>query len=233
MKRCPKCDFSFVNFHRVCDFDGTDLIDDPDTLPVSPAVSALVAATQSPFLRLVKSPVFLMVLALAGLVSSALLFGYYDAQSQANSIAESQAARDSPDSRVSLASQVPPTQPLARIPTRAPSTNPNEVSTGSSDRVRSRSEISKPKAKDHSSTREPSITTSRSRPRFRPSPSIRNQPSRPEIARQRQPKDKALQKDSKESALQQDSKRNADRKGSKLTAALKTTWNILKKPFKF
>jgi hypothetical protein len=230
MKRCPKCDFSFVNFHRVCDFDGTDLIDDPDTLPVSPAVSALVAATQSPFLRLVKSPVFLMVLALAGLVSSALLFGYYDAQSQANSIVESQAARDSPDSRVSVASHVPPSQPLARIPTRAPSTNPNEVS---SDRIRSRSEISKPKAKDLSSTRVPSTTASRSRPRIRPSPSIRNQPSRPEIALQRQPKDKALQKDSKESALQQDSKRNADRKGSKLTAALKTTWNILKKPFKF
>jgi hypothetical protein len=231
MKRCPKCDFSFVNFHRVCDFDGTDLIDDPDTLPVSPAVTALVAATQSPFLRLVKSPVFLMVLALAGLVSSALLFGYYDAQSQANSIAESQA---SPDSRVSLASPVPPSQPLARIPPRAPSTNPKEVNTGSrSDRVRSRSEISKPKTKDLSSTREPSITASRSRPRLRHSPSIRNQPSRPEIALQKQPKDKALQKDSKESALQQDSKRNADRKESKLTAALKTTWNILKKPFKF
>ncbi|MDX6445683.1 MAG: hypothetical protein QOH71_2757 [Blastocatellia bacterium] len=231
MKRCPKCDFSFVNFHRVCDFDGTDLVDDPDTLPVSPAVSALVAATQSPFLRLVKSPVFLMVLALAGIMSSALLFGYYDAASQADSIAKGPAAQDSPDY---LASKALPVQAPARITTRAPSTNPNEVSTGrGSDRVRSRSEISKPKAKDLSSTRERPVTTSHSPARLRPSPAIRNQPSRPEIALQRQPKDKAVQKESKEGALQRDSKQNANRKGSKLTAALKSTWNVLKKPFKF
>src|ERR1700686_790547 len=94
MKRCPKCDFSFASFHRVCHFDGTDLVDDPSTLPVSPGISAL-AATQSPYLRLIKSPVFLAVLALAGLVSSALLIGYFDAASQPNSIAESQAARNS------------------------------------------------------------------------------------------------------------------------------------------
>jgi len=215
MKRCPKCDFSFVNFHHVCDFDGTDLVDDPETLPVSPGVSALVAATQSSFLRLVKSPVFLVVLALAGLVSSALLIGYYDAASQPNSIAESPAARDSPDSIVSL---VPPAQPPAPIRTQAPSTN--------------RSEISKP-AKDLSSTRERSVTAARARARLHPSPSTRNQQSRPEMALQRQPKDKALQRESKESALQRDSKEKANRKESKLTAALKTTWNILKKPFKF
>jgi hypothetical protein len=242
MKRCPKCDFSFVNFHHVCDFDGTDLVDDPETLPVSPGVSALVAATQSPFLRLVKSPVFLTVLALAGLLSSALLIGYYDAASQPNSIAESRASRDSPDSHAPIASLVPPTQPaaqpparpLARIATRVPSASPNEVSTGSgSDRVTSRSEISKP-AKYLSSTRERSLTASSSRARLYPSPSIRNQQIKPEeTALQQQPKDKALQKESKESALQRDSKENANRKGSKLTATLKATWNILKKPFKF
>jgi len=235
MKRCPKCEFSFVNFHHVCDFDGTDLVDDPDTLPVSPGISALVAATQPPFLRLVKSPVFLIVLALAGLLSSALLFGYYDAASQPNSIAESRAARDSVLSLVPPAQPTAqlPARPLARIATRAPSTSPNEVSTGSgSDRVTGRSEISKP-AKDLSSTRERSLTASRSRARPRSTPSIRNQQSRPEIALQRQPKDKALQKESKESALPRDAKENAKRKDSKLTAALKTTWNIIKKPFKF
>src|SRR5713226_8112090 len=214
MKRCPKCDFSFASFHHVCDFDGTDLVDDPSTLPVSPGVSALVAATQSPYLRLIKSPVFLAVLALAGLLSSALLIGYFDAASQHNSFAESQASRDS------VVSLVPPVQPPAQVGTQARST--------------SRSETSKPKAaRDLSSTRERSVTASRSRARLRSSRSIRNQQSRPEIALQRQPKDKALQKESKESALQRDSKENANRKESKLTAALKTTWNILKKPFKF
>jgi hypothetical protein len=217
MKRCPKCDFSFVNFHRVCDFDGTDLVDDPETLPVSPAVSALVAATQSRFLRLVKSPVFFTVLALAGVLSSLLLIVYYDAASQHNSIAESPVARDSPDS---IASLVHTPQPSDQITTPAPST--------------SRSEISEPKAaKDISSPRERSVTASRSRPRLRSSPSIRNPQSRAEIVLQRQPKDKALQKESKESALQRDSKENANRKESKLTATLKTTWHVIKKPFKF
>ena len=138
MKRCPKCDFSFANFYHVCDFDGTDLVDDPETLPVSPGVSALVAATQSPFLRLIKSPVFFAVLGLAGVLSSLLLIVYYDATVQPNSIAESRASRDSPPNY--MASPVPPTQPPARpsapIGTRAPSTSPNEVSTESgSDRV--------------------------------------------------------------------------------------------------
>ena len=220
MKRCPKCDFSFASFHHVCDFDGTDLVDDPVTLPVSPGVTALVATTQSPFLRLIKSPAFLAVLALAGLVSSALLIGYFDAASQPNSIAESQAARDSPSN--SIVSLVPPVQtpaqPLAGVGTQAPSI--------------SRSEISKP-AKDLSSTRKRLVTASRSRARLRSSPSIRNQQSRREIALQEQPKDKALQKESKESAPQRDSKKNVNRKESKLAATLKTTWNILKKPFKF
>jgi len=220
MKRCPKCDFSFASFHHVCDFDGTDLVDDPATLPVSPGVSALVAATQPPYLRLIKSPVSLAVLALAGLVSSALLIGYFDAAGQPNSMAESQASRNSPSNSIaSLAPPVqPPIQPQAQVGTRAPSF--------------SRPEISKP-AKGLSSTRERSVTASRSRARLRSSPAIRKQQSRPEIALQRPPTDKALQKESKESALPRDSKKNANRKESKLTATLKTTWNILKKPFKF
>jgi hypothetical protein len=174
-------------------------------------------------------------LALAGLMSSALLIGYYDAASQPKSIAESQPPRDSPDSHASIASVVPPAQPTAqpRIRTRVPATSPNEVSTGSgSDRVTSRSKISKP-AKYLSSTRERSLTAARSRARLHPSPSIRNLQIKPETTLQKQPKDNALQKESKESALQRDSKENANRKESKLTATLKTTWNILKKPFKF
>jgi hypothetical protein len=217
MKRCPKCDFSFASFHRICDFDGTDLVDDPVTLPVSPGVSAL-AATQSPYLRLIKSPVSLAVLALTGLMSSALLIGYFDAASQPKSIAESLAARDSV---VGLAPPVQtPAQPEAQVKTRAPSF----IS----------SEISKPQAaKDLSGTRAPSVAASRSRARPRPSPSIKDQQSSPEIAIQRQPQDKALQKESKENALQRDSNKGPNRKESKLTAKLKTTWNILKRPFKF
>ena len=215
MKRCPKCDFCFASFHHVCDFDGTDLVDDPSTLPVSPGISAL-AATQSPYLRLIKSPVSLAVLALAGLVSSALLIGYFDAASQPNSFAESHAARDAV---VSLVPSVQtPVEPQAQVGTQAP--------------FISRAEISKPKAaRDLSAARERSVTDSRSRTRLRSSPSLRNQQN--EIALQGQAKDKPLQKESKEGALQPDSKKNPNRKESKLTAALKTTWNVIRKPFKF
>jgi hypothetical protein len=221
MKRCPKCDFSFVNFHHVCDFDGTDLVDDPDTLPISPAVSALAAATQSPFLRLVKSPVLITVLALAGLLSSLLLIVYFDAASQPNSSAASRAPRDTPDAANSIASQVPPVQPSHQITVPAPATT--------------RSAISKP-AKDRTPQR--SVTASNARARLRSTPSNRNQQTRPEIALHRQPlqrqtKDKPLQKESAASTLQRDSKENVNRKESKLTAVLKTPWRILKKPFKF
>lgn len=220
MKRCPKCDFSFVNFHHVCDFDGTDLVDDPETLPVSPAVLALVAATQSPFLRLVKSPDFLIGLALAGLVSSAFLIGYFDAAIQPNSIAEGPASLNSPPNYI--ASLVPPAQPSdqppARIRTRAASTRFLRGSRTGSGRQSSASLL----------TAHCPLPTA-----LHTSPSIRNQQTRQEIALQRQPKDMTLQKEHKESALQRDSKENANRKDSKLTATLKTTWRILKKPFKF
>jgi hypothetical protein len=230
MKRCPKCDFSFADFYHVCDFDGTDLVDDPQTLPVSPGISALVAVTQPRFLRLIKSPVFLTVLGLAGMLSSLLLIGYYDAAPPPHSIADSPAARNSPNAIESL---VPPAAPSDRIGMRTPSIGPKEVSTGSgSDRVTSRSEISKP-AREPSSTRKQSLTASRSRAQLHSSPSLRNQQRSPETALQRPPKDKVLQRESKQSALQGNAKENANRKESKFTAALKTTWNVLKRPFKF
>ena len=216
MKRCPKCDFSFADFHQVCDFDGTDLVEDPERLPVFPGVSAL-AASQSLFLRLLKSPLFLTGLAVMALLASALLIGYYDAASQPDSIAENRTAQNS------VAGPVPPAQASAQTPARI-QTAPSST----------RSEISKLKAaEDLSSMRGRPVTASRSRARMRSSTISRNQQSRSANALQRQPKDKALQKESKESALQRDSKENANRKGSKLTATLKTTWNILKKPFKF
>jgi len=203
MKSCPQCDRSFADSQDACDFDGTSLVedplvDDPKPLPVSLVVSKRPSTTQSSFLRLLKSPVFLTVLLVAAVLSSLLLIVYYGAK-QPNTIAERRAPQDS-------VSQVPPAQPAAQDKTQAPSTSPNEVSTASTSR----------------DTRKHSVTTSRSRARLRTSPS-RNQ-TKPEIARQRQPKDKSLQTDSKD---------NPNRKESKLTAALKTTWNILKKPFKF
>ena len=180
MKRCPRCDFSFADFHHVCDFDGTELVDDPVTLPVFPRVSALVAGSQSPFLRLVKSPLFLTGLAVIALVASALLISYYDSPSQPNSIAKNQTSRDSVVARVAPA----PAQPPAQIRTLPPTS--------------SGSEISNVKASEYSSSmRRRSVMASHSRTRFRSSPSIRNQQTRSETA---------LQKESKETAHEMEPK---------------------------
>jgi hypothetical protein len=191
MKRCPKCNFSFADFHDVCDFDGTSLVDDPATLLVSPGVSALVAATQSPFLRLVKSPVFLIVLGLAGVLSSLLLMVYYDAANQANPIVANQPSQNS------IVNPVVPKQTSVQ-----PVQIPPATLSGSSKRTE----------KSSSTARRPATAT-RSSARLHSSMSARNQSGR--------------------SALQRESKDAANKKEPKLTAMLKTTWNILKRPFKF
>ena len=207
MKRCPKCNFSFVDLHQVCDFDGTDLVDEPETLPVSPGVSALAAATRSPFLRLVKSPVFLTVLGLAGVLSSLLLIVYYDAARQSNSIAGNQPSQNS------IVSPVPSTQtsvqPPAQIKTPATS-SPASALSNSKGTEKSSSPSS---TSSLSSTGRRPATASRSRARLGSPTFARNQPNR--------------------SPLRTESKDTADKKEPKLTAMLKTTWHILKWPFKF
>jgi hypothetical protein len=200
MKRCPKCDFTFADSQHVCDFDGTDLIYDPQTLPVSPGVSALVAATQSPFLRLVKSPVFLTVLGLAGVLSSLLLIIYYDAASQSNSSAGNQPSQNSFVSPV-----VPPQTSVPR---------PAQIKTPATSAGASALADSKRTEKSSSTARGPA-TASRKLTRPHSPTSARNQPGRSPTALQRESKDTANQKE------------------PKLTAMLKTTWRILKKPFKF
>jgi hypothetical protein len=75
LKHCPECNFSFPDFHRVCDFDGTELVPSPEREP-------LVAAKSSPssrFQRGFKSPVVWAGLLLIGVLSSAFLVAYYDA----------------------------------------------------------------------------------------------------------------------------------------------------------
>ena len=214
MKRCPKCNFSFVNLHQVCDFDGTDLVDEPETLPVSPGVSALAAATRSPFLRLVKSPVFFTVLALAGILSSLLLMVYYDSANQSNSIAGNQPSQNS------IVSPVLPTQTPVQRPAqiKTPATSSRASALSNSKRTEKSSSTSRsPSGSTSGSTagsngRRPA-TISRSRARLHSPTSARNQPGR--------------------SPLRRESKDTANKKEPKLTAMLKTTWHILKKPFKF
>jgi hypothetical protein len=98
MKHCPKCDLSFSDFHHVCDFDGTDLVSELEDEPKQ--------VRQRPRLRrLLRSPFFLAGLAAPALLSSALLIGYLDANSQSVPVAKE---RPSPTPSVSMV-------PVARV----------------------------------------------------------------------------------------------------------------------
>lgn len=79
MKRCPQCEFTFDDHQHFCDFDGTELSAILERRPSSQNLSAPHAILPSVVLRFLRSNFSLAVLALAGIVLSALLVGYYSA----------------------------------------------------------------------------------------------------------------------------------------------------------
>lgn len=109
MKRCSHCEFLYEDDQRFCDMDGTELFNavglfafsqsvsepahDPAPLAFSGSVSVLPALSSSPhltafpsvFLRFLRSQFSLAALALLGVISSALVIGYYEYVSQAGS----------------------------------------------------------------------------------------------------------------------------------------------------
>jgi hypothetical protein len=198
MKRCPKCDFSFADFHHVCDFDGAELVDDPERPP-----SQVRASPSSRIWRILKSPVFLAGLGLVAVLASALLIGYYDSLNQLNSTARNQPSQDSSVGPVSPAQDS--TQSTAQRPAekkaRAASTRALV--------------LSKSRRTGQSFTARRQTTASRQLARLHSPGAAKNQPGKSLTARQRESKD------------------IADEKEPKLTAMLKTTWHILRKPFRF
>src|SRR5207253_9512752 len=124
----PPCELRFPDFHHVRDFDGTDLVDDPERL--APEAPPTAAGSASLFLRMLKSPLFSIGLAVMALVASALLIGYYDSANQPNLIAQN------PETPNSVATRVPPDQASAQSPAQVQTSAPSSA----------RSDISNPKA---------------------------------------------------------------------------------------
>src|SRR5882672_1038615 len=120
MKHCPRCDFTFADFYNVCEFDGTELVDDPERPPSS------VKASPSRFRRVLKSPVFFTALLVVAVLASALMIGYYDSVNQSNLIAGNQPAQNSSVSPV-LPAQTS-VQPPAQIKTPATSSRASALS---------------------------------------------------------------------------------------------------------
>jgi len=108
MKRCSQCHFTFEDHVENCDFDGTEL--EPYVEP-SREVKLLFEGPR--LLRLFRNRAFQALLTLFGIISSALLIGYYDAVSQ--SIDQRRNARAEASStnlaRGAQAAEKPATQP--------------------------------------------------------------------------------------------------------------------------
>ena len=183
MKYCPRCNFTFADFHHVCDFDGAELISEPDRSSNAPRPSLLR--------RCLKSPLLLATVGLCVVVSSAFLIGYYEVVNQATSIVKTEPA---PTISATALPAAPDTQSTATSKTVVVSQAKTRNSTASSSTRRQRA-------------------ASATIARIRPQP--RSASKRSEIARRTE------------------SPQPASKKDPILTAMLKTTWRVLKKPFSF
>ena len=71
MKHCPACNFSFPDFHIVCDFDGTELVQDPQRIALMK-----LPARRSFVRRVMTSPKTLTALAILGLFCLAAFIAF-------------------------------------------------------------------------------------------------------------------------------------------------------------
>jgi hypothetical protein len=200
MKHCPKCNFSFPDFHHVCDFDGTELVLDPE-----PRSLMRVPQPSRPR-RSLKSSALLTSLAILALFLSAVLIGYFQSPDKSIPAVKDQRAPNS------LGSATPVARASEQSAARAKTPNASKrrsVTGAQASRLRLN------KLRGSSSASQPKASTPQSLTRVHQRSSDRDRSGKSEIAGRR------------------DSQQVSDKKEPKLTAILKTTWNVLKKPFKF
>ena len=183
LKYCPRCNFTFADSHKACDFDGAELVSAPEP-PSKYSRPSLLR-------RCLKSPVLLAVVGLGAVVSSAFLIGYFEVVNQTTSVVKTEPAPPLPTTALPAA---PDTQPLATNKTASVS---------------------------RANTRRSAESSARRRPRAASATIAR-------IRRQRQNSTNGL-----EVARRTEAQQTANKKDPILTAMLKTTWRVLKKPFSF
>jgi hypothetical protein len=198
MKHCPACNFTFPNFHRVCDFDGTELVPDPERpSPIKPRSSRLQ--------RILKSPLFSLTLVTIGLFGIALVIGRYESDNQYKAMVQVQPSWNLPR-RLKPASK--PTASVAaelNLPARA----------RTSRTVRSLS----PRLRRNPSM---ALINPKSNSRFQ----------RPAVARTDREASEVARTDRRASEVARIDRRTSE-KEPKLTAVLKSTWRVIKRPFQF
>lgn len=213
MKLCPQCAFTFEDHLQICDFDGTELSVVPEPVPSFKNRSVPATGLPSLFLRVGRSRVFHGALTFVGVMLSALLIGYYDAESRTSidtaSNAESRNDMMNPVSQASseTADQTKPEQ-FAK---------PRFISTQRT--IRADEEPSSRAMKLPS-------TASRTRARF-----VSATPKREGNSRRYDKGDRELPARKRVTESESESMRR--KRDSKVVAILKRTGRILKRPFEF
>ena len=232
MKRCYQCEFTFEDQQQFCDFDGTELT----VVPVSiPSFKNMSAPPASLFLRVVRSRVSLTILALGGVMLSALVIGYYDSAGQSSI-------------DIDLGSNVESRNDMGNLVPKGASETLDQAKAEQASKPSFISTERRIRAEEKTSSRPISVisrppTTSRARAH------VRSSTSKPEVNKRRFKKAKELLalKQNTESgkanteSLVRNSKRPNGRESesahqsrdSKVVSILKKTGNILTRPFKF
>jgi hypothetical protein len=193
MKYCPKCNFSFPDFHRVCDFDGTELVSDPER-------QALVKASPRPsrIWRILMSPTLLTSLAMMALFLGPALVSYHRSTSEIPPVVKDSNER--------------PPLSVVRISTPSP-----VLSKRSSAR-----NINTLRASNAGPRRQ--TTSSRSVARLHQRAPALKQAQKSEFVRRTQTTEIVRRRGGQEFSGEKD---------PKFIAILKTTWSVMKKPFRF
>jgi hypothetical protein len=222
MKYCPACNFSFPDFHHVCDFDGTELVSEPER-------QALIKVRPSRWRSALKSPAFLSVALAIVLLSSAIIIGYLENSSapaertQAAANSPSDAGPGNSDSELPPARQIRMSHRHQRKLATLPATNFRRAA------ISARSVAKPHQTSIAGPTQKPEVARSRQPQQFS-SGSTTNAPAAVKVSQ-------APARTSAPQSMQFSASRNLEPashpKDPKLTAVLKSTWHVLKKPFKF
>lgn len=126
MKHCPACNFSFPDFYRVCDFDGTELVPDPERLAL---IKVPIKAPPRPsrLRRSLKAPMLLTSLAILGLFLSAVLIAHFESATEPVPVVKEQ---PSPNSS-GIANSVAQTSEQSPAQIKTPATSKRGSSTNS------------------------------------------------------------------------------------------------------
>jgi hypothetical protein len=244
MKHCPSCDFTFADFHHVCDFDGTELVPDPERPSLVKRTSRVACVR-----RWLKSPLFLVGLLTVGLLSSGLLIGYYDSASHSASLAKDQVSQPSLSASALSARTMEQTPVQIKTPaasgrgkianakTSGKTLRPKPAASHAIARSYQRRPVGNRSARaetdEQAEAAQISQSASVASPSLKPESSQREelqQISRTTSYGNRSTKPATAQRDPRQSSPSQPISHEKD---SGFTAMLKTTWRVLKRPFKF